>query len=672
MNFHWIDWLVVSSIVVFMIWIGYYSKRYIHGVTDFLAANRLAGKYLLTVSSGMTGTIGMIAAWQMLFNAGLSTQWWAMMSIPLGLVISLSGFIIYRFRETRALTLAQFFEVRYSRRFRFFAGGLCWLSGLLNYGVFPAVTGRLIMTFLSLPETFSCLGMQISTFPTIMTAYLSIAVFIACSGGQISIMISDFFQEFVCKVILIAIVCYLLYHYSWDNIVAGLQNAPEGKSMINPFSTGKIESFNIWYFLIGVFGGIYNAKSWQGTSGYNAAAKTPHDARMAGILAGWRYMAYSLCLILPPIIAYSVFHNDIYADIAAAVQSKLNLISDPQARSQMVTPMLLTQILPTGLLGGFAALIISGAISCDDTYTHAWGTIFIQDVVMPLRRKPFAPRQHMFILRLAVIGVALFGFTFSMLFPLKDFILMFFALTGSIYLGGAGVVIIGGLYWKRGTTAAAWAAMSTGTVLAFGGILLERLWPVYIAQWLLSVIPSWEYLAQHQDKFPINGQWIYFIAMISATLCYILVSLLGPKEVCDMDKLLHRGKYRVMTDAVKDEDVCVKSKSLREKIGLTNEFSRFERIVFWSTMCWSLSWWGIFIIGTIINLFYKMPDSAWSWFWWLKIWLSVFLGIGTSAWLLSGGLRDAFRMFKELRQEHVDTSDDGFVHTAPDVAKPSD
>jgi len=45
--------------------------------------------------------------------------------MPLGLLMTLTGWVVYRFREMRSLTLAQFFEMRYSRNFRVFAGMTC-------------------------------------------------------------------------------------------------------------------------------------------------------------------------------------------------------------------------------------------------------------------------------------------------------------------------------------------------------------------------------------------------------------------------------------------------------------------------------------------------------------------------------------------------------------------
>jgi SSS family solute:Na+ symporter len=454
-----------------------------------------------------------------------------------------------------------------------------------------------------------------------------------------------------------------MYKFEWNDIIAGLLTAPENKSLVNPFKAKDVQDFSIWYFLIGVFGMIYNRLSWQGNSGFNAAAKTPHESQMAGIISSWRGIAFALCMLLIPLAAYAVLHLPQYAAMAAPIKAQIALIADPQIQSQMTVPLFLANILPVGMMGLFAAAIVACAIGCDNSYIHSWGTIFVQDVLLPIRNKPLDPKRHMLWLRVSIFSVALFGFVFSMLFPLKDFILMFFALTGAIYLGGAGAVIIGGMYWKRGTTEAAWAALILGTVLAFGGMIIQQFWGSWMAPALLNVWPNCQWLIVHNTKFPINGQEIYFYAMLAASLCYILVSLLGPKRVFDMDKMLHRGKYAVKEDVVEAKDAFVaKRKTFGELIGLSREFSRFERFLFWATFWWTMAWWGIFVIGTVINLFYEVSDHAWSLFWWFKLWwFSLILGTVCTVWIFFGGVRDAFRLFRDLKQERVDDSDDGSV-----------
>ena len=663
MKMHWIDWSIVFFLLGSLLIITLYAKKYMRSVADFLAANRLAGRYMLTVASGIGGAISIIAVWEMVYNSGLPTQWWGMIGMPIGLILGISGFIIYRFRQTRAMTLAQFFEMRYSRQFRYFSGFICWVSGVFNYGIFPLITGRVIVYFFGLPEHFHLGALEVPTLPLIMAGYLSIALFTACSGGQISIMITDFYQGILMMLIFLILMCFLMFKFEWNDIIAGLLIAPEGKSMLNPFKTGEVHDFSIWFFLIGVFSMIYNARSWQGNSGFNAAAKTPHEAQMAGIIGAWRGLATGLCMLLIPLVAYAVLHLPKFSEMAAPIHAQIAAIVDPQIQKQMIVPLFLANVLPVGIMGLFAAVIITCSIGCDNSYLHSWGTIFVQDVLMPIRNKPLDPKRHLLWLRVSIFGVALFGFVFSMLFPLKDFIFMFFALTGAIYLGGAGVVIIGGLYWKRGTTEAAWTALILGTVMAFGGMLIQSYWTTMMAPMLLKFWPDWQWVIAHKANFPLNGQEIYFYAMLAASLSYVLVSLLGPKRVFDMDKMLHCGKYAVKDDVVEAEDpLKVKRKTFGELIGVSREFSKFERFLFWATFWWTMAWWGIFVVGTVVNIFFKISDTAWSWFWWFKLWwFSLILGVVCTAWIFCGGVRDAFRLFRDLKAERVDNTDDGTV-----------
>ena len=74
-----------------------------------------------------------VAMFEAYYKAGFSIAWWEMITYSVILLVALSGWVVYRYRQTRALTLAQLLEIRYSRRFRIFAGIVMFISGLLNY-----------------------------------------------------------------------------------------------------------------------------------------------------------------------------------------------------------------------------------------------------------------------------------------------------------------------------------------------------------------------------------------------------------------------------------------------------------------------------------------------------------------------------------------------------------
>ena len=168
----WIDWTIVAGLVVFLAIVVQTTRKYNRSVADFLAANRCGGRYIVGAADGMAGmgAITIVSTFENYYAAGLAPIYWGALIIPLMLLLRMSGFIIYRFRSTRAFTMGQFFEMRYSRRFRIFAGFLAWLAGIVNFGVFPAVGANFFVTFSGLPETLHCMGIEISSFGFVLLA----------------------------------------------------------------------------------------------------------------------------------------------------------------------------------------------------------------------------------------------------------------------------------------------------------------------------------------------------------------------------------------------------------------------------------------------------------------------------------------------------------------------
>ena len=645
MNLGAIDWLIVISTFGILGGVAWYTTRYTRSVAGFLAADRSAGRYLLTMAGGMAGlgAITIAANFEKYYQAGFSAGWWGMMLGPVSLLITLSGFVIYRFRETRSLTLAEFFERRYSRRFRIFAGILAFGAGIINYGIFPGVTARFLIYFVGLPTEFSMLGFDIPTLVPVMIIMLGAALLLTLTGGQIAVMVTDFLQGQLVNIVMLAIMILLLVTIGFDTIIEGLELAPAGESKINPFDQKNVPDFNVWFFLMLAVMGVYTTMAWQGTSGYNASARSAHEAKMARILGEFRGLVTFYVIMLLPVAAYALMRHPSFTALADTVTQQLTTIGDEQTRKQMIVPIVVSHLLPVGMMGLFASVILAAAVSTDDTYLHSWGSIFVQDVVMPLRKKRLAPKTHMRLLRLAMLGVAAFAYTFSLLFPLQAYILMFFQITGAIYLGGAGAVIIGGLYWSKGTTAGAWAAMTTGSTLAVSGIVLQNIvWP----------------RIGNGVEFPFNGMQMSFGSAVAAVSVYVLVSLATCRKPANMDALLHRGAFAVEGDRAAPH--ARPATGLRA-LGFTSEFTRGDKIIYILKLGIFFLFFGTFVVGTTWGFIWGVPEWAWIKFWWFKLLFTLVVGSLTTIWFIIGGAKDMINLFRTLAGARKNLNDDGFV-----------
>ncbi|MCE0484064.1 MAG: hypothetical protein LV479_07490 [Methylacidiphilales bacterium] len=668
------DWVITAAPLLIVVFVGLYAQRYVKSVADFMSANRSAGRYLLCISGGelYTGAVVFVAYFEMFSHGGFSIGWWWNFNNLAMVVMAITGWVVYRFRETRALTLSQFFEIRYNKAFRLLAGTVAFLSGILNFGVSPAIGARVLVYFLGLPETVQVLSLTLPTYVPLMAFFLTITTFIAVSGGAVTLLVVNTIEGIVTQVFYLIIIFTILYLFSWSQMHAVLTDRvahPAGHSLVNPFDSFGIADFNIWYVLIAVFSGAIGRMAWQVTAAYNSAGLTAHEGRMGNVLNSWRDMGKGVVLNLLALAALTYLHHADFATGAAHVHAAMQRINDLQAREQMEMPIALATLLPAGVKGAFCVILLMGIFGGDSCALHSWSSIFIQDVLVPLRKKPFGPKAHLFILRCAIVGVACWAFIFGTLFHMSDYINMWWAITGSIF-SGASAAIVGGLYWKKGTSAGALAGFITGAVLSLGAIIIRQIYDSYGESFVthgtkLGFIDLGR-LAVEKDGhygFFLNGAYLGFFALLCSLAVYFFVSLLTCREDFNLDRMLHRGEYAAIKKLVGDTATAPKGKVGWSKlVGFDENFTLWDKWITGSLFGWTWFWFAVFIVVSIWNLIAPWTEDSWSNYWHLTaISLPIFFAVVTGVWFTWGGLKDMRALFQRLRHQHINVLDDGTV-----------
>ena len=804
----WIDWILFAIPVAIVVAAAVRAQRYVHGVADFLSAGRIAHRYVICVASGEAayGLVSLVGNLEAHYNSGFAYGFWGSVLSPLAMALGLVGYCTYRFRETRAMTLGQFFEIRYSRAFRLTAGGIQLLACFVNYAIFPAVSARFLMYFMRLPISFVLFGFRIPTFSALMLAALALACFIACAGGQITIMVTDCIQGILNYPIYLLVVVYLLCRFSWwRDLLPAISARPEGMSFLNPFDTSGLRDFNVFYVVSGILGLFFSRMLWGGT-GYQSAAKDAHEAKMGAVLGTWRNGFSSIMFTLIAALAYAWFNHPKFAEashatgavLAATAYADVTLSAEAvpagevgdvaaafaatrprteftsrdeylalgeavaqQARfkAESTSPFLaaasdvlggdkseaeiqamsaeekadwssrrsryqkfatifrqqcvaaaIRDILPHGLLGLFCALAVFMMLTTDTTYIHGLASVAVQDCLLPLRGegKTWTPHQQITRLRIAVCCIGIGAFLFGNFFGQIDFVLMFFAITGAVW-NTAGPVFVFGLYWKRGTTQAAFAAMLTGSSLAVSAIFAQKLWVPSLYPWiathgwaerldsllraLSAPMEPWIHWELTPDKFPISSAEVGVFTSLFTILLYVAVSLATCRKAFNMERLLHRGKYalhdvergmkgaaQMKGDAahqMKGESTSFPPKAdtsfggkaatlhsreagsslLRSILGIDRNYTRGDRALAWSVFLYSFGWgFCLCFLGNVLwhvlgemGILPRQPDSWWGvYFFIVNFAVACVVGVVSTFWFGICSVRDLLRLFRDL------------------------
>jgi SSS family solute:Na+ symporter len=390
---------------------------------------------------------------------------------------------------------------------------------------------------------------------------------------------------------------------------------------------------------------------------------------MGGLLGRWRESGKSVVVVLLAAAAITYLGHPDFAQASVGARDAIGSIADPQIQKQMTIPVALSHMLPIGVKGALCAVLLLGIFGGDSTHLHSWGGILAQDIILPRLKKAPSPQKHIKLLRICITGVAVFAFAFGALFKQTEYIVMWWTVTTAVYVGGAGAAIIGGLYWKKGTTAGAWAAIISGSILSGGGILAYKLFgDAFLSDWTRTTLA----LVGFENVVPVftlNGMQISFFATLIAIALYVVVSLLTCRQNYPINKMLHRDELPV--DAAGKPIVIKRPWSFARIVGIDANFSRGDKWITGSLFVWAVGWFGVMIVGTAWNLLGQSGIISWIKPWsneaWLGFWhvtaigLPILVTVVTGLWFTWGGIHDIRALFRSLKTYRIDDSDNGTV-----------
>ena len=766
----WYDWLILILPVAFVMGMGFYTRRFVRGVSDFLSAGRLCGRYVICMGdvANSISIIALVTYVEIHYKTGFSVGFWSSILAPLGILLSLTGFCTYRFRATRAMSLGQFLEMRYSRGLRIYGASLRSAAEMIANMIMPSIAARFFMQLLDLPQAFHVCGVEISTYVVLMLFFLSLAVTLICCGGTLALIVADTVQATILFPLLVCFIVFVLWKFSVAReIMPVMADRVSGESFINPFDIGKLRDFNLFTMVVvPAYWMVMNRASWFG-NGYTTAAKSPHEQKMAGVLGAWRgavvamfYLVIACALItflnhadfaedaaavrrdLAGRVAADVLKDDpaalaaVEAAVAEApvlrheigVDAPLSQTSNPDTaflapiheallaeaasggsgaqppsvpgvandRFQQIRTLFhqqslsatMRRLLPPGLFGAFALLLFLAMLSSDDTRIYSAALTLAQDVVMPLRKKPFTPRGHIRMIRLVSIGVGAFFLAGSYYMKQLDYVQMFNTLAVSIWTSGAGPVMVLGLYTRFGTAAGAWAALLTSTVATTAFVFVQRSWadlvyPALAKAGLVDAVdrvlraassPFAPYIQWKMDavKCPVNTiEFSFFLALLTLFL-YIVVSKLTCRKPFDLDAMLHRdaamsrSDEKVLHPGVPADGALTCAKRLLSRIvGITPDYTRGDRVIAWGVFFYSIvfSFGACFLGVAVWNAIAPWPIRWWSrYFVFMQFIVPAIVASISTVWFGVGGVLGLRQLFRDLAARgEIDDTDDGRV-----------
>ncbi len=458
MSFTALDWTIVSAYLAASVAIGLVGKRFVGNVSHYLVAGRELGVYLgiATLAATEIGTITYMYNAELGYRYGFASFAAALISGLVMILVGRTGLVIRRFREMQLMTVPEFFEKKYSLGLRLLTGMLVAVGGILNMGVFLKIEGEFLAIVSGTPMKYLVL---------VMTIILSLEMLYTVLGGMVSVVITDFLQYVLLSVATILVTLAAVRHAGWGNMLQKV-TATMGLAGYSPLANPKFgATFLIWQVLLWL--SVHTC--WQTTAMRMFSTRSPEISKRVMTITGFIFLGRGMLPMLWGIAALTLFGT-------GAIEKGIPL---PVLNGQSLAPLdampaMLASILGPGVKGVVVAGMLAATMSVNSSYLLGWSSIISQDVILPLRRllrrAPLDARRQILVNRLANLFVSMFLMFWGLYYAPPGAVYLYLNITATIFLAGAFVSVIGGLYWKRASTLGGYLAMlmgATGAIVPY-------------------------------------------------------------------------------------------------------------------------------------------------------------------------------------------------------------
>jgi solute:Na+ symporter, SSS family len=224
-------------------------------------------------------------------------------------------------------------------------------------------------------------------------------------------------------------------------------------------------------------------------------ARSSEDAQLGPLFAGFLKILPVFLLVLPGVIAYVLFHEIIGAS------------------SNQTLPVLIEQLIPTGLRGVITAAVLAALMSAVAAALNSIGTLVAVDIVARLRPNT-SDRAQVTIGRISSVAVMLLAMAWSTQGGRYSSIFEAINAIAADLAPPITVVFLWGVLWRRGTKEASLWTLILGFALGVVAFILDL--PVFGSEKIVTT--RWGI------PFMMQAWWMFCICSV----IYVIVTLLTP------------------------------------------------------------------------------------------------------------------------------------------------